>query len=410
MKKIQITVLAFALVSVFGCQKSFTVSNNSDASRQSIGFNAFTHLTKASAILGEEGARGGNFKMAAFQMSGTAEGTGVTATPYFTNDFGYGINSAFPSAWNTSTTQYWPATTVTELTTESVASESLSFFSYGPTSADGKFSITFDDNNYDGAQNRTLPKLTVSVAAANADQKDILAAMTEFNHWEDNNKVSINYNHILSAITFSAKTESAGFKFIVDEIIVGVANNDISTGSLYPTGVYEFAKDNEKGNWTGQTGTKEKYNVVLGSATAITKELTADVTTSLPLSASNGILMLIPQQLNILNNDAYFYVKYKSYKKNEDGVSYETTPRNYTKFAPLHITGMTEWKAGKKYNYVLNLADLDKKPIEYNVTVSVWDDWDSTTPTADVEIDFQNEVSSNSLPVFEEGTEFETSW
>ena len=391
MKKIQITVLAFALVSVFGCQKSFTVSNNSDASRQSIGFNAFTHLTKASAIVEEAGARSEKFKMAAFQMSDLAEGTGVTATPYFTNDFGYGINSAFPSAWNTSTTQYWPATTVTDPITSSTATESLSFFSYGPTPAGSEFSIAFNDNNYDGAVNRTLPKLAVSVAAANADQKDILAAMTEFNHWDNNNKVSINYNHILSAITFSAKTESAGFKFIVDEIIVGVVNNDISTGSLYPTGVYEFAKDNEKGNWTGQTGTKEKYNVVLGSATAITKELTADVPTSLPLSASNGILMLIPQQLNILNNDAYFYVKYKSYKKNEDGVTYETTPRDYTKFAPLHITGMTEWKAGKKYNYVLNLADLDKKPIEYTVTVLDWENWDGTTP--DVPIDFEEEPS-----------------
>ena len=47
---------------------------------------------------------------------------------------------------------------------------------------------------------------------------------------------------------------------------------------------------------------------------------------------------------------------------------------------------MTEWKAGKKYNYVLNLADLDKKPIEYTVTVLDWENWDGSTADVNVNL------------------------
>lgn len=407
MKTIKIIAFVAAAVLAGSCAKSINVMDKSDASRQSIGFSAFTHVTKASAIVGETGARSESFKMEAFDMSDIVEGAGVTATDYFSNVFGYNINSAFPSAWNTQTTQYWPVTAVEENT--AMATTSLSFFSYGPNPTGSEFSISFDKNNYDGAVNRTLPKLSVSVAAANADQKDILAAMTEFKHWANGNKVNINYNHILSAITFSAKTESDEFKFVVDEIVVGVANNDISTGSLYPAGVYGFERNNIKGSWSGHNGIKAFYEVTLGSAVDITEANTEAVSTSLPLNANTGILMLIPQQLDVLDNEAFFCVKYKSYRKTGED-SYETTPKTYTKFAPLYITGMTEWKAGKKYNYVLNLADLDKKAIEYDVTVSDWEDWYETSP--DIDIDFQNDVNSEELPVFETGEdgEFETAW
>lgn len=403
MKTIKIIALVAAAVLAGSCAKSINVMDKSDASRQAIGFSAFTHVTKASTIVGEAGARSEKFKMEAFHMSDLGEGAGVTATDYFSNVFGYNINSAFPSAWNTQTTQYWPVTAVTEGSAS--AETSLSFFSYGPNPTGSEFSISFDKNNYDGAINRTLPKLSVSVAAANADQKDILAAMAEFKHWENNNKVDINYNHILSAITFSAKTESNEFKFVVDEIVVGVVNNDKNTGSLYPAGVYGFERNNAKGSWSGQNGSKACYDVALGSAIDIT-----DATTSAPiqLNASNGILMLVPQQLDVLNNEAYFCVKYKSYRKT--GEDTYDTPKEYTKFAPLYITNMTKWEAGKKYNYVLNLADLDKKAIEYDVTVSNWEDWYETSP--DIDIDFQNDVNSEELPVFETGEdgEFETAW
>lgn len=393
------------LVFAGSCAKSISVKNNSDAGRQAIGFSAFTHLTKASAIVGEGGARNEGFKMEAFKMSGIAAGNGVTAEDFFSNPFGFGINSAYPDSWNTDPTHYWPVTAVTDPDAESVATESLSFFSYGPTSEDGKFSITFDNNSYSGTVNRTLPKLNVSVAALNQDQKDILAAMAEFNYWESNNKVNIQYNHILSAITFSAKTTSPDFKFIVDEIVVGVTGNDKAAGRLFPAGTYSFSANNTKGTWSNQTGAQTYYDVPLGSAVEITKENTSDLSISIQLNTESGILMLIPQQLNTTGAEAYFFVKYRSFHKN--GEAWENE-KETSKFALLHTTGMVKWEAGKKYNYVLNLEDIDQKPIEYEVYVTNWEDWYETSP--DIDIDFQNDINSESLPTFEEGTGFETNW
>lgn len=389
-------------LTLVGCTKSMTVDSTSSV-EQAIGFNTFAHkaTTKASIVNGDNLNTSGNYVMKAFRMSSVYANTGATASEYFSENFGYGVNPSFSDSWNTEHTCYWPSETITNSSKGVVATNSLSFFTYGPTT----WSITFEDNGYSGAVDRTFPYLTVTVADENAQQKDILAAMREFKIYSGDgtaaaaaaNRVNIDYNHILSAVTFAANTKEDNTEFRVKAIEVGVYRESDGTVSpkLYPTGRYDFKADNEKGLWSAQTGDLKKYSVGLSSSPAVS--VTNSESSNVQINANDQVLMLIPQPIEA--QKAYFSVTYDIY---EDSTLSEA---NITKYAPLFATRLPEWLAGKKYNYIFTLTKDIKVPIEYTVTVQNWDE-------QDVIEQFDGQYTTDQdLPVYENGgSEVDVNW
>lgn len=385
-----------------GCTKSMSVDSTGSI-EQTIGFNTFAHkaTTKASIVNGGNLNTSGNYVMKAFRMSSVYANTGATASEYFSETFGYGVNPSFSDRWNTERTCYWPSETITNSSKGVVATNSLSFFTYGPMTS----SITFEDNGYSGAVDRTFPYLTVTVADENAQQEDILAAMREFKIYSGDgttaaaaaNLVNINYNHILSAVTFAANTKEDNTEFRVKKIEVGVYRESDGTVSpkLYPTGRYDFKADNEKGLWSAQTGDLKKYSVGLSSSPAVS--VTNSESSNVQINAVNQVLMLIPQPIEA--QKAYFSVTYDIYENST------LSEADITKYAPLFATRLPEWLAGKKYNYIFTLAKDIKVPIEYNVEVQNWDE-------QDVIEQFDGQYTTDQdLPVYENGgSEVDVIW
>lgn len=400
------TVIFLAMgLTLVGCTKSMTVDSTSSV-EQAIGFSTFAHkaTSKATIVNGGNLNNSGQYVMKAFRMSSVYAKTGATASEYFSETFGYSVNTSFPNSWNTEHTCYWPSETVTNSSKGVVATNSLSFFTYGPTTS----SITFEDNGYSGAVDRTFPYLTVTVADENAQQKDILAAMREFKIYSGDgtdaaaaaNQVNIDYNHILSAVTFAANTKDNNTEFKVKKIEVGVYRESDGTASpkLYPTGRYDFKADNEKGLWSAQTGDLKKYSVGLSSSPAVSVTKSNSESSNVQINANDQVLMLIPQAIEAEN--AYFSVTYDIYDNN--GVLSEA---DITKYAPLFATRLSEWLAGKKYNYIFTLTKDIKVPIEYTVTVQNWDE-------QDVIEQFDGQYTTDQdLPVYENGgSEVDVNW
>ena len=396
--------LAVALASV-GCTKTTVVSDNAGNSDRSLGFSAFTHKSMTKGSIDDleriEAART-QYIMQSYQMTTVYADAGSIAKPFFQANFGYGLNTVdYPNDWNTENTRYWPKETVTE--NGIVATNSLSFFTFGPASA----TITYNQNNYSGHLDRTFPTLTVTVADNNAEQLDILAAMTEFKTYSadltgpDANKVDIDYNHILSAVTFAANTKDT-VVFHIKEIKVGVKPQVTDTiDVLLPTGTYGFKADNAKGEWTGQTGTPKSYEVGLKEypeSDGFVPVDSTDHSANVVINADDQVLLLIPQKIE--EEGAYFAVTYEVY--DNEGTLLDA---EITKCAPLFATKLPEWLTGKKYNYIFTLRRDINHPIEYTVQVEDWEE-------QDVIEQFEGQyISDRDLPVYVDGgDEFDTDW
>ena len=394
-------------LAVCSCSKSVPVDQPVKADDQAIGFSAFTHRatnTKGTIDdLASIEAAGRQYVMRAFQMATVFPDAGSTARQYFSADFGFGINTSYPDTWNTASTYYWPKETVTD-GNGAVAINALSFFTYGPSDAD----ITFDANGYSGEVERLYPCLDVTVADENAEQQDILAAMTEFRTYTvpgaamgaEANKVNIDYNHILSAVTFLANTKDS-VVFRVREIKVGLNPLDTAniTAALYPSGRYGFEADNERGLWSGISGDLKTYGVGLAGTDGYVVVDSTDNSADVRINADDQILMLIPQPIE--EEKAYFSVTYDVYDK--DNVNPLDTA--ITKYAPLFATNLHEWATGKKYNYIFTLRKDVRYPIEYIVQVEGWEE-------QDVIEQFEGQYTSDrDLPHYEDGgDEFDREW
>lgn len=403
MKKTLI-IIASALAMV-GCANSINVEEIVDTAERSIGFSAFTHkaITKGSIdSLGSIEASKTQYVMKSYQMTTVFPDASSIAKTYFEANFGYGINADYLEAWNTQNTYFWPKETVTE--NGIVATNSLSFFTYGPASED----ISFDGNSYSGAVDRTYPCLNVTVADENSNQKDILAAMTEFRTYSadvisaEANKVNIDYNHILSAVTFAANTKDS-VVFKVREIKVGVqlnAEDSTVSSRLYPSGRYGFAADNAKGVWSNLSGDLKSYGVGLAVAGAddFVKVDSTNQSANVKINADDQVLMLIPQPIE--EEGAYFSVKYDVFDKEDNPLDTAVV-----KYAPLFATKLPEWLTGKKYNYIFTLRRDINHPIEYTVQVEGWEE-------QDVIEQFEGQyISDRDLPVYEDGgDEFDKEW
>lgn len=333
-KNLFLTALAGAIV-LTGCSKSEILETELD--RKAIGFENFMHrATRATEITGSN-VTSESFSIQCYYNDGT---------DFYTNQ----TLSYAASAWNTTTTKYWPYDCVTE--GSHTATKSLGFFAYNAGS--------FSKNGYTGST--TKPTLTYTVAATATSQKDVLAGYVEGRIWQTDNSTSIvplTFNHILSEICFTLVGENDDYQYDVTNLTIG--GDASGTAQLYPTGTYTFGQD--AGVLTSLTGAKTTYSY--SGTPALTLNADASAT-----AISSDVLMLIPQAAT----SSVIKVTYK--------VTDPTT--NIVLFEGTKATGTLSetWQNGKKYTYAITLP-TGAHAIQYSVAVN---GWETESVTSDLEL------------------------
>lgn len=278
-------------------------------------------------------------------------------SPFFnTMTFSKGTDGYF-----TSTPEYnWPGDNST-----------LSFFAYAPASTGG--TVTLDPDS---------KKLTGFSPSSNiADQIDFITASATGNKNENEaTGVPLHFNHQLVQIQINAKTDNTAYTYKVTGIRIG---QPISKGD------FDFTDS----SWT------------LGSDKAIYEDTyTSPVTLgSVPASimGQGGALMLIPQQLtpwdpnsDAANTSKGAYISIRLQINTVAGAQvYPFPSEGDCQWAAIPIN--TNWEAGKKYVYNLDLThgagnvdpndpDPGKEvlggPIDFTVDVESWIDASTDLP------------------------------
>ncbi|MEG1635185.1 MAG: fimbrillin family protein [Rikenellaceae bacterium] len=248
------------------------------------------------------------------------------------------------NVWVCDPLQYWPP------------SGKLSFFAYSPYYATGSSVVQLS-----GSATGGIPTLTYQTPEAVAEQPDLLFAAPAYDRELATGQVSMNFSHILSSITFSAKLGDALSSGISNMVVRGVSVSGLKTKATYTHGAttpWSFAT----------TQTPQTYAVSVDGGQLDSKTLT---TTAQSISKANGdIMMPIPQPIAA---DVIVAVRV-SYTKT--GVA---IPQEITLEKALNATNLTALEISKKYNILLSVTLGTLTEIMVSYQVIEWQDGGNIT-------------------------------
>lgn len=337
MKKIFILTAAVAMMFA-SCTKTSFIDN--PEAQKAISFDNFMHKATKATEVTTSNVTSSTFGIQAYLMNATASATAADAF-YADETLSYAS-----SAWNTSTTYYWPATTI------GTPSKAISFFAYNYG--------TFAKGSYPTAE----PTLTYSVNATAAAQEDVIATCAEYQTYQNttpNGQVKLQFGHVLSQIALQAKYEFISgetLKYTITKIMIGETNAATPVKQLNPDVTYTFGATPSV--TSAGTKTSYQYSVAAGAAE---KSVTA-TNDYADITGTDGTLMLAPQDLS--SSNATLKIEYKV--EAMDGTTVKQLLYEGTKTAKL----TQNWQMGKKYVYQITLTH-DSKPITYDVAVTAWD-------------------------------------
>lgn len=199
----------------------------------------------------------------------------------------------------------------------------------------------------DGAET-DHPFMSVEIPEEVSEQQDIMIAYaTGITSLNAVNGISLNFKHILSQVTFAAKTSQANLKLVIKKIqIADVANE----GDCFYSHTPEFA----------QVSGSETYAQTFSGAAG-------DVFFDNPgfkiLTNSNNAMLLLPQNLNLCR----LSVTYDAYIKLPGEESYET-PIAVGETKSVLLTG--KWESGMAYRYELSIQP--GTPLKFETSVNSW--------------------------------------
>lgn len=327
MKKILLVALAAA--AMVGCSQNEEIENAGQ--KAEIKFNTVVRNSTRATITGDADLQTSGFVVYAYN-TGTEkmEGAGTAKLPdaaFISNDV---VTYTSPNWAFTGGPYYWPL------------SGNIQFFAY----ASG------DDNasGYTATAGSDSPTITYTVPEAASAQKDFVVA-TLFDKTKTTAVLPLTFNHALTQVNFSAKSDNTGFVYNVTSVkLVGISNS----------GTYNF----RTGKWVAKTETANiKDYVYLNGGV----EVTGGETNATDLMPTDGALMLIPQDMPTADDTKKIVL---SYEVKKDDVSI-----GEVKDFEISLKGKNNWAAGNKIRYILNLTD---KGATVSLSASV-DEWGNET-------------------------------
>ena len=229
--------------------------------------------------------------------------------------------------WATAVSQYWPL------------AGSLSFYAYSPASSSG-VSISSAGVSAEDYTIQTAAQMTTDLCYASASVADC-ASHPDY--------VPMTFSHALSQVVFRVK--AAGYYSTASSTVT------LEMSSLSMSGIYSVG-DFSGGSWENQN-TEQTY-----SLSSSTTALTYDGSNN-PETIEVCSYLFLPQQLgpNAAINVGYSIIQTVS------GTNY--TLENAPVTIPLG-SSLTEWQAGKKYIYTLNIGM--NNVIRISVSAVPWQD------------------------------------
>ncbi|MEG1037352.1 MAG: fimbrillin family protein [Mucinivorans sp.] len=260
----------------------------------------------------------------------------ATSTPnYIYNSKVIKVGTA--TTWRCDPPQYWPP----------AASGSLSFFAYAPYAPAG---LTFSAATAAG-----IPTLTYQTPEAVDEQVDLLFAAPAYDQvYNSTQNVPMNFTHILSAITFSARLKDALAADFSRLSVRGVAISGLNTQGTYTYG--------EPGAWGTVPGTPQIYSVSVDGGQLVEKILT---TTAAPISEPSKIMIAIPQTIPAA---AKIAVRMQYYTTGS------TIPQELTVEKQLNIGALKELAIANKYNIILSVSLGTLNDVNVSYSVIDWND------------------------------------
>ncbi len=337
-----VALATLAVVGMASCSNDDeVVKNNNGLPKEAIGFNV--NHTKGIGTRGTEGAvsdiETNGFSVWAFDATTNGVYMGSAST-------GIAVSGSNTGGWTYSPVQYWPT-------------NNLKFMAVTPNSAVTTHTASITEL----VDDVTIPEC--------ANQKDIMYAAQQgdgngINYKGTEDKVALNFNHALAAIHFKGYLDNvADLKSAtVEEITIVNAN---SVGKIHFTPAGEFDYSNLSTPITYTAG-------INGSTKLIT---TKDVGTPNVLTATDGVLMLLPQTMEAgrettygseptdIASKAYLKVRAKLVNQNDQ----EILSSDQATYIPLTI----KWEQGKRYTYTIKFTANGLTPIVFgDVSVTEW--------------------------------------
>ena len=337
MNKIYLFTAAFAVMaSLSGCSDTELASIDTVQEKTPIGFHTVgSQMGSRADVINSTNLTNYSFNVYAFKNDNGTDGERFMGEDNEAGTGGVNIsyNGGKWSYTNQADLKYWPT-------------GSLNFYAVSPVSDNNIFSWQISQNT---------KKISVFTSDEyenpkdNPDNIDVMYAISK-NQTKSLNggTVHMQFRHVLSQVTFKARTQTANMEVIIEG--VKICNVNFSgTFTLPPTDA-----DPTQGNWTLSTVPLSNFTAVKGKSIDIGN---TDTEVSI-----DGPMLFIPQKLtkwattaaspkttDQADNDKQSYLEI-SCKIKLDG-SYIIGDEN--KFGKLYVPFGADWQPGKRYVYTL---------------------------------------------------------
>lgn len=365
MNKIYLFTAAFAVMaSLSGCSDTELASIDTVQEKTPIGFHTVgSQMGSRADVINSTNLTNYSFNVYAFKNDNGTDGERFMGEDNEAGTGGVNIsyNGGKWSYTNQADLKYWPT-------------GSLNFYAVSPVSDNNIFSWQISQNT---------KKISVFTSDEyenpkdNPDNIDVMYAISK-NQTKSLNggTVHMQFRHVLSQVTFKARTQTANMEVIIEG--VKICNVNFSgTFTLPPTDA-----DPTQGNWTLSTVPLSNFTAVKGKSIDIGN---TDTEVSI-----DGPMLFIPQKLtkwattaaspkttDQADNDKQSYLEI-SCKIKLDG-SYIIGDEN--KFGKLYVPFGADWQPGKRYVYTLIFGGgYDEHgqpiltPINFEPSVEKWED------------------------------------
>lgn len=299
-----VSLLLTALLACDDATENNTLDSNAIQYTVSVDTSLSPDLTKGTPINSVTDATFNSIGILGYHTSNSFAATATPSSDFLAN---VALNKTGTNQWNFSKTYLWPQT------------GKISFFGYTPYASDANGIVV------DPIQGAT-PYLSYTVPTSAANQPDLMVAIPQMDLFKT--MVPLQFTHALACIGFDVSGEDTPIEYI------GIKN-------VYTSGKLILSMANKAPQWQdliGMSGDLYKIGLIPDAEAR---------NPSTPVMATNGYLMMIPQDLS---DDAAIVVKFQGIDPKE---------------IPLKKAGTSAWMAGQKYIYTLKegvyTLDVDVK-------------------------------------------------
>ena len=350
-------ICIFALLpALLGCGDQDVLENNLQLSDREIelGVDGWRPMTESRATIFEDeddflnddetGKGGGNFTMHAYLRETGATYIGGSRAWYFVPDGETTGNWRFYDQVNNRFIQYyWPQ------------NNTVDFFAYMPWKGSGRQKVIEVRNYTPGAGLTVNCEMQQPITIDDTDGQETIIAYTS-NKSKADKSVNMHFVHPFSAVYFKLKQAHRNLKinwFRFDNVYLnGTSSMNSSTdGSTVVA-------------WTPK-GTPGTFTIPVAKTIPDDINFGGDI---------GGPYMVMPQVFDHNatpanpDDDVMLTVNYTW----DDGLDTDVTNDTKQFSRSITTTGVTEWIAGKKYTYILDLGDNNEE-ILFKVIVEPWD-------------------------------------